>query len=267
MNLSREHLAELIEAHQLLEHPGLAIKVANLVGAPLERGFEMLPAGWSDRIGRTTREALMVALKGALLTMRRRPGQPSVRWHRVAAATSGAVGGALGLSGLAIELPLSTLIICRSIADIARAQGESLDDLDTRLACLEVFGLGGPTQEDDHADGMYFAARAAMSKTVAEAAEFLSSHALLGEGAPTLVRMVGAVASRFQIQVSEKVAAQAIPVIGAASGAVINLLFIEHFQGMSHGHFTIRRLSRLYGESTVRAAYRAVGEVERQRAA
>ena len=267
MKLSREHLAELVEARQLLEHPGLAIKVANLVGAPLERGFELLPAGWSERIGRTTREALMVALKGALLTMKRRPIGPSVGWHRVAAATSGAVGGALGLTGLAFELPVSTMIICRSIADIARSQGESLDDLDTRLACLEVFGLGGTTPDDDHADGMYFAARAAMSKTVAEATEYLGAHALLGEGAPVLLRMLNAVAARFQVQVSEKIAAQAIPLIGAASGAVINLLFVEHFQGMSHGHFTIRRLTRIYGESTVRAAYRAVGEVERQRAA
>jgi hypothetical protein len=46
-----------------------------------------------------------------------------------------------------------------------------------------------------------------------------------------------------------------VPVIGAASGALINLLFIDHFQTMSRAHFTIRRLERRYGEAAVRSAY------------
>jgi len=52
----------------------------------------------------------------------------------------------------------------------------------------------------------------------------------------------------FSIQVSEKAAAQAVPAIGAAGGAIINPLFIDQFQDMTYGHFIIRRLERKYGK-------------------
>jgi hypothetical protein len=51
------------------------------------------------------------------------------------------------------------------------------------------------------------------------------------------------------------VAAQAVPVIGAAGGAVINLLFIDHFQDMARGHFIVRRLERAYPPEMVREEY------------
>lgn len=74
-------------------------------------------------------------------------------------------------------------------------------------------------------------------------------------GMPTLVRLIGAIASRFGIAVSEKLVAQALPVIGAAGGAGINLLFIEHFQQMAEGHFIVKRLERVYGPNYVRKVY------------
>jgi hypothetical protein len=63
--------------------------------------------------------------------------------HKALAATSGAVGGSFGLAALPIELPISTVIMLRSIGDIARADGEDLRDPDTALNCLQVFALGG----------------------------------------------------------------------------------------------------------------------------
>src|SRR5205807_9646629 len=59
----------------------------------------------------------------------------------------------------------------------------------------------------------------------------------------------------FGVNVSEKVAAQAVPVIGAAGGVVINVLFIDHFQEMARGHFIVRRLERTYDPQLVRAEY------------
>ncbi len=141
MPLSDEHLAELSEAKRLLENPGLAVKITNLVGRPVEKGFELLPDSWSQRIGVATKDALLFAMKGALLTMDRRSVEAYPRWHKVAAALSGAAGGAFGLPSLIAELLLPTTIMCRSIADIARANGESLDSVSTRLACIEVFAL------------------------------------------------------------------------------------------------------------------------------
>jgi hypothetical protein len=257
--LSAAHLLELTEARRLLETPGIAMKASNLIGRPIEAGIHLLPAGWRDKVADATREALMAALNGALRTMDRRSTGAAVPaipgWHKLAATLSGAAGGAFGLPALLLELPVSTTIMCRSIADIARAEGEALDDPAVRLACIEVFALGGKTPGDDAAETGYFAVRAALARAVSDAAQFLASHAAASEGAPALLRLVGLVAARFHLQVSEKVAAQAVPVIGAAGGALINLMFIDHYQDVSRGHFTVRRLERLYGEDVVRRAY------------
>jgi hypothetical protein len=48
---------------------------------------------------------------------------------------------------------------------------------------------------------------------------------------------------------------QAAPVIGAIGGSTINVLFTDHFQNVAHGHFTIRRLERIYGVDAVRRRY------------
>jgi hypothetical protein len=51
-----------------------------------------------------------------------------------------------------------------------------------------------------------------------------------------LVRLIATIASRFGVTVSQKVTASAVPVIGAAGGALINTIFIDHFQNMARGH-------------------------------
>jgi hypothetical protein len=115
--------------------------------------------------------------------------------------------------------------------------------------------MGGRTASDDAAESGYFAARLAMSGAVSEATKFLAEKGMSKAGAPALVRLTSLIASRFGIVVSEKAAAQAIPILGAASGALINTLFIEHFQNMARGHFIVRRLEKIHGEEPVRIAY------------
>ena len=75
------------------------------------------------------------------------------------------------------------------------------------------------------------------------------------EGAPFLVRFLTQIASRFGVVVSQKIAAQTVAVVGAVGGAAVNLAFIEHFQDVARGHFTVRRLERVYGAEIVRAEY------------
>jgi hypothetical protein len=171
------------------------------------------------------------------------------------AGVSGAVGGAGGFLALPIELPVSTVIMMRSIANIAASEGEDLDQIESRLACLEVFALGGRTARDDASETAYYVVRAALTQAIREAATYISERGFAHKGAPALVRLIGAIASRFGIVVSEKAAAQAVPLVGAAAGAAVNLVFTEHFQNMAHGHFTIRRLERKYGPEVVREAY------------
>ena len=254
--ISPQDLAELQHAKQLLEHPGLASRITNVIGMPIEKGLARLPASWSRQIGALTQKALARAVNAALYTLRDQPGRlPSNRWHKVSVAVSGGVGGFFGLGAIAIELPVSTTIMLRSIADIARSSGESLANEETRRACIEVFALGGKTASDDSAESGYFAVRAALAQSVTEAGKYIAEKGIADQGAPIMVKLIAKVAKRFGIQVTEKAAAQAIPAIGAAGGAAINTLFMNHFQDMARGHFTVRRLERHYGAQVVRDAY------------
>jgi EcsC protein family len=141
------------------------------------------------------------------------------------------------------------------IGDIARAEGEELRDPETALSCLQVFALGGLKGETDAANSGYFAVRGLLAKSVAEAARFIVDRGVLAEGGPVLVRLLAQIASRFGIVVTQKVAAQAVPVIGALGGAAVNYAFIDHFQEIARAHFTVRRLERRYGKDVVRMAY------------
>jgi hypothetical protein len=156
---------------------------------------------------------------------------------------------------MAAELPISTTIMLRSIADIARSEGESISEIEVKLACLEVFALGGTNDKDDGTESGYYAVRAALAKSVADAAEFFATKTLTDEGAPALVRFIAKIAERFSIQITEKAAAQAVPAIGAAGGAIINTIFMDHFQDMARGHFVIRRLERKHGKDVVQKIY------------
>ena len=90
---------------------------------------------------------------------------------------------------------------------------------------------------------------------MAEAAQFIAERGVVREGAPVLVKLVAQIAARFEVVVSEKAAAQALPLIGAAGGAMVNLLFIDHFQDMARGHFIVRRLERAWGAEVIRENY------------
>jgi len=260
MTLAAPDLQALRQAKILLEHPGLAAKASNLLGSPIEKGLALLPGQWAEKVGDATRKAIEVALSTALKTMGSDTATKTSSnwWHKSAVFASGAVGGAFGLPALAVELPVSTTIIMRSIADIARSEGEDLSSHDVRLQCVQVLALGGAAKNDDAAETGYFAARAALSEAITAAAKHLAAGGLNSKMAPPLIRLITDIAARFSIVVTEKAAAQAIPLVGAAGGALINTLFISHFQDMARGHFTVRRLERLYGPERVKEAYAAL---------
>jgi hypothetical protein len=263
MELPPQDLADLREAKVLLENPGLAIKITNAIGTPIEKALELLPSGWSETVGKSTRKALEIAMDSALFTLKKsKKKRAATTMHKIVASGLGAAGGFWGLPGLSVELPVSTTVMLRSIADIARSEGHDLNDPVVKIACLEVFALGGPGTQDDGAETGYFAVRAALAKTVSDAVSHLAVKGLSEKSAPALVRVITQISSRFGLQVTEKVAAQSLPLLGAAGGAVVNSLFIDHFQNMARGHFVVLRLERKFGSERVRQVYMSLGEGE-----
>ncbi len=255
--ITPEDLRDRAAAKTILENPGLTARLSNLLGSPIEKGFKLLPKGWSDTINKASRGALLKALQVAVITMKRSPKatKSSNRLHKLLVGASGGIGGAFGLAALAVELPISTTIMLRSIAEIARSEGHDPRSVETKLACLEVFALGGRSPRDDASESGYWAVRAALAKAVSEAAAYLAEKGVLEKTAPAVVRLITTIASRFGVIVSEQVAAKAVPIVGAAGGSIINVLFMNHFQDMARGHFIVKHLERKYGTELVQTAY------------
>ena len=254
--LSEAETDQLRVAIRRLEGDGFASRATNLFGRQIEAAGRALPLPARQIVARAAERALRAALRVAIGTIDAKSRPRAARGaHKALAAMSGAAGGAFGLAALPVELPVSTTIMLRSIAQIAREEGEDLREPEAALACIEVFGLGGRRPGEAAVDGGYFAIRALFARTVSESARFIAQPALVNETAPVLVRLIAQVAARFGLVVSEKLAAQAIPLLGAFGGAAVNLAFTEHFQNLARGHFTVRRLERAYGAEAVRFDY------------
>src|SRR4029079_2056496 len=105
------------------------------------------------------------------------------------------------------ELPISTTLMLRSIADIAAAEGHDPVHFEPKLDCLTVSGLAAEGARDDPAASGSSAARTALAGAVTEAAKHLAKKGVTSGSAPALVRLVTLIGSRFGVVVSEKAAA------------------------------------------------------------
>ncbi len=266
-SISNTDKAALREAKARMEHIGWAMQRLNSVGNVLESGINKLSPKQREWLREISRKVLLKVVRTNLLSMKHQKKSPIPHNNRYKAlvTTSGMLGGVLGMAGFVADLAVATKLMMRSILDIARAHGEDISSFDTQLACLQVFALGGKSVHDDSLDTGYYATRLALSSTVKSASAFVVKNGsdqlvqgLLKNSANPLLRVIGAIASRFGVQVSEKFVAQAIPVIGAAGGGAINLAFISHFQNMAKAHFTIRQLERKYGEPMIRETYESL---------
>jgi EcsC protein family len=266
-SLSAEDLIALRRAKHELESPALAMKLAAMVGAPLEKLMSRMPAIANEKVTDATQLALRKCLQIALRTLGRQdagaaplaaPEKPSNLLHKFAVATTGAAGGAFGLFALPVELPVTTTLMFRSICDIARSEGENLSSIDTQLQCLTVLGMGGTSKADDDADYGYFIMRGALAQAVSKATSEIATKGFTTHGSAALLRLLNTIASRFSVQVSEQIAAKSIPAIGAVLGAMVNTVFMDHFQLVAHGHFTVRRLERQYGPDLIEQVYQTI---------
>ncbi|HFO7209502.1 TPA: EcsC family protein [Escherichia coli] len=268
MSLEERELLDLEKAVKLLEQATITEKMTQMVGKPIDYLMSKLPKGAEAQIYSLVEKALHKAADAALWSLNNEPNrEASTKTNKFFAAVSGAVGGTFGFSALAIELPLSTTIMLRSVADIARSEGFDLDKVETKQACLEVFALGGPSENDNAVDTAYYATRSftaeamqILSKELSEIATKKVSVNAAMNLTPTqtgkwLATLIEKVATRFGIVITEKTAAQVVPVIGAFAGATLNIMFTDYYQDMARGHFIIKRLEKKYGSELIKSEY------------
>ena len=254
---SHRDLIDVRYAKSLLESPSFTVRLSNLIGSPIESAIRLLPKGWHEKVNVVAKAALFRALEvGIATTRRQRIGAPtSNRFHKALVGVSGGVGGAFGVAALAVELPVSTTIMLRSIVEIARSEGHDPGTIETKLDCLEVFAFNGAKNASNPKETAYWVTRLALAQSLTDATAYLAGKGLLEKSSPVIARLLTAIASRFGVVVTEESAAKAVPVFGAVGGSVVNVIFMDHFQQMARGHFIVRRLEKKHGVDAVRKKY------------
>jgi hypothetical protein len=265
------------EAVKYLEEPTWSMRLAQALGVPLQRVTDTVVP---DKVAQLGTDVLVKATDWAAASI---SGTELVQtdvqqamdksewtgfWHKLASVCTGAAGGTLGIGGLAVELPVTTLVMLRSIVSIAKDFGEELSHPETRLECVSVFGYGGFGTEDATMDSSYLTSRIAMSQLIRDASRFLANsgtvslaEAIRKGTAPALVKFVGRVAAQFNIRVSQKFLAQGLPLFSIATAATINAAFTDYYSRVARYHFGLRSLERKYGSESVRRLYRQEQQV------
>ena len=210
---------------------GPVMSLVNRLGGGLEKQMSALPPGLRAEMERVTAQALMAAHGLAGIG-----GEADGRGTLAAVMATGAAGGAGGLVTSVAELPLTITVILRAIRAEARRAGFDPAEDGIRAACLEVFAAGSPLAADDGVNTTFVSARLTLT-------------------GPALQKLVATVAPRLAAALGQKLAVQAVPVVGALSGAALNAAFLRYYREMARIRFQLMRLAVQHGAETVTARF------------
>lgn len=214
-------LDALVRRHARAGNAGL--QVLNLIGGQAENLLDRLPAEMRARLGDGAEQALRLAMQAAQRSRAVVPEQPG--WLSRAVTTAmGAAGGFGGLPGAMAELPVTTTILLRAIQDVAMEHGFDPAEEGVQFDCIQVFAAAGPLDGDDGSDLAFLGTRMTVTGVTVQA--------LIARVAPRLATVLG-----------QKLAAQTVPVLGAAAGAATNYAYTSYYQQIAHVHFGLRRLA------------------------
>jgi hypothetical protein len=222
---------------------GPVMRLVNRMGNTLENQLAVVPERYRAQLERGTAQALEAAygLAG-------RAPDLGDRAPMVAVLASGAAGGAGGLGTSLAELPVTVTVILNAIRAEARAMGFDPDTAVVRAECLRVFGAGSPLAMDDGINTSFLTARLTITGQAVQN--------LIATVAPKLAAVLG-----------QKLAAQAVPVIGAVSGAALNAAFLNYYREIARIRFALLRLAEVHGPEPVMQAFSAAVEPPRIRRA
>ena len=210
-------------ARRYTQAGGLGINVLNLIGGRAENLIERLPSVVRRNLESATVKALAQAMKAAHSSRAVVPDQKS--WlNQAVSAAMGAAGGAGGLPTAMAELPVTTTLLLRVIEGVAVEYGFDPNAENVQFDCVQVFSAAGPLSGDDGSDLGFLSARVALSGRAMQA-------------------VIAKVAPRLAVVMGQKLAAQAVPILGAAAGAATNYAYTSYYQDMAHVHFGLRKLA------------------------
>lgn len=201
----------------------VGIQVLNVIGGQAESLLQRLPSGVRNQLAERTDRALLMAMDAAHRS--RGVVEDSPGWMSRALTTAmGGLGGMGGLPTALAELPVTVTVLLRAIQDVAVEHGFDPEEPGVQYDCIQVFAAAGPLDHDDGSDLAFLSTRMAVTGT--------AIRSLIAKVAPRLATVLG-----------QKLAAQTVPVLGAAAGAATNYAYTSYYQQMAHVHFGLRRLA------------------------
>ncbi|RUS58550.1 staphylolytic protease PREPROENZYME LASA [Pseudorhodobacter sp. E13] len=215
---------------------GPLMRIINKFGGKIEDQMGHLPDGLRKQIERITSDALQRAVN--LADHGRHAPDFGPRGAPALAALTGAVGGAGGLATALAELPVTITVILHAILRAAEEEGFDTRLPEVRAEALRVLSAGGPLAEDDGINTSFLGARMTLT-------------------GPALHKLLAKIVPGFASVLTQKLAAQAVPVLGAVTGAGLNTAFLTHYRELAHIRFGLLRLTVLHGAEPVRKAFEA----------
>jgi len=262
-------IKEIIKWHK---KPSFFSRSIALIGAPVEKLINSLPPWAKDAIKEATAEGIRKCINISRKTFHHstivtldtpleiidKKAKKFSQSNSAGTFLSGFTTGLAGLPGAIADIPLTMTIFCRSIQMISSCYGINPDDPANKPFFLWLLTSGSPSPDDDSSETGYIMTRLGLGLLVREAEKFIASSAgknmgniLSREAAPVLVRLINTIASRLGIQMTEKIAATAIPLAGGFCAALINSAFMKDINSNAIMAGRMKFLIRKYGEEEV----------------
>lgn len=223
----------LLAARQMRAN-GPLMRMINRFGGKIEKQMAHLPDGLRQQIERITTDTLTRAV--LIAGHGRHAPDFGPRGAPALAALTGALGGAGGIVTALAELPVTITVILHAILRAAEAEGFDTTLPEVRAEALRVLTAGGPAGDDDGINTSFIGARMTLT-------------------GPALHKLLAKIVPGFATVLSQKLAAQAVPVVGAVTGAGLNAAFLTHYRELAHIRFGLLRLTVLHGAEPVRVRF------------
>ncbi len=238
-----EQISNLVVRYKDADGP--LMKLANFAGSNIESILNQIPNGIDAQVQKVIRIALEKAYDASdtLHSSAMTPEVPSY-FHKIAAIFSGAVGGVAGLPGAVAEFPITITTIFSSFQKIAQEYGFDSNDKKTKLECIKVFTMGGPLQSDEELDLSFATAKLGLSGQVVSS-------------------LISKASQKVALMVTQKLGSQAVPIIGAMTGAALNYTFISYYEEMAHVRFGLKKMQLENEDKDTLADFIAFYDIQR----
>lgn len=230
-------IAMLAQRYRRADGPVVAL--FNRFGGKIEEALRVLPPAIRTRIDTATTEALNRAFSLAILG--RHAPKLGPRAAQTVAMLTGAAGGIGGLPTALAEIPVTITVFLHVIARAAEAEGFDPNAPEIRAECLRVLSAGSPLASDDGVNTAFLSARLTLT-------------------GPAVSGLVATVAPGLAAILTRKLAAQAVPILGAVTGAALNAAYLGYYRELAEIRFALLRLGALHGAEKVVADFARAAE-------